>query len=238
LARRRRVLALEFRETDRMFQPRATFPHDHEAIVNKFAQLVSKAKELVPYRTEGFSVEDIALWFECRTSALNLLERTAGDGNIYYRLLIESQDADPDTFRPGPMLGILKAALTDLREGFMVDAKLLVSAEVCADFLVQAEILLEQDYKDAAAVIIRAVLEDGLRRVCISKGIEVKPRWGVDDLASQLTKRNVLTGVQKAEIDGKRELGNSAAHGRFDEYTKDDVVAFHEFVQRLLATII
>lgn len=133
---------------------------------------------------------------------------------------------------------MLTAAQTDYCEGFMSDAKLLVSAEVFADFLVQAEVLLENDYKDAAAVIIRAVLEDGLRRVCISKGIEVKPRCGVDELASQLTKHNVLTAVQKGEIDGKRELGNSAAHGRFNEYTKADVKAFHEFVQRLLAMII
>jgi hypothetical protein len=220
-----------------MSHPRATFPHDHEAIVNKFARLVARAEELAKPRG-GFDTDDIALWFELRTSALNLLERTAGAGNIYYRLLLESHGADQLKFTPGIMLGILKSALTDFREGFMVDAKLLVSAEVFADFLVQAEILLENDYKDAAAVIIRAVLEDGLRRVCISKGIEVRPRWGVDDLATQLTKHNILTAVQKGEIDGKRELGNSAAHGRFHEYTKADVEAFHEFVQRLLATII
>lgn len=220
-----------------MSQSRATFPQDHEAIVNKFSRLVDQARELAKPR-DGFDTEDIARWFEMRTSALNLLERTAGSESIYYRLLLESHGADQLKFTPGIMLGILTSALTDFREGFMMDAKLLVSAEVFADFLVQAEILLQNEFKDAAAVIIRAVLEDGLRRVCASRGIEVKPRWGVDDLATQLTKQGVLTAVQKAEIDGKREVGNSAAHGRFDGYTKADVVAFLEFVRRLLATII
>ena len=74
--------------------------------------------------------------------------------------------------------------------------------------------------------------------MCLSKGIAVKDRAGVDDLAQALTKQNVLTALHKKEIDAKRELGNAAAHGRFDEFTRQDVLAFHEFVQRLLATLI
>ena len=128
--------------------------------------------------------------------------------------------------------------MTDFREGFMVDAKLLVSAEVLADFLVQAEVLLENDYKDAAAVIIRSVLEDGLRRVCKSRRIAIKDRDGVHQLAEALAKQNVLSAIQLAEIVAKKEVGNRAAHGKFGEYTKADVIAFHEFVQRLLASLI
>ncbi len=212
--------------------PRATFNKDKEEIVQKFAALRKKADELTQNFDRGQRGAPVD-YFEVRASALNLLARTAGETSIYYRELLANESMNPHC-----MTGVITAAMTDYREGFMADAKLLVSAEVFADFLVQAEVLLDNDYKDAAAVIIRAVLEDGLRRVCLSKGIEVKPRQGVDDLASQLTRHNVLTAVQKSEIDGKRELGNSAAHGRFHEYRKADVVAFHEFVQRLLATII
>lgn len=139
---------------------------------------------------------------------------------------------------PDVLAAVLSAAMIDYREGFMADTRLLVSAEVFADFLVQAEVLLENDYKDAAAVVIRAVLEDGLRRVCVSKGLTVKDRDGVHELAEALTKQNALTAVQFKEIEAKKEVGNKAAHGRFSEYTKADVVAFHEFVQRLLATLI
>ena len=225
-----------------MSHPRAVFDKDHEAVVQKFADLLKDATSIgneVENNQGGARTELISRIFAARTSALNLLARTAGETSIYFRHLHDTHTAGEVTgFTPGIMIGILKAAMTDFREGFMADAKLLVSAEVFADFLVQAEVLLENDYKDAAAVIIRAVLEDGLRRVCISKGMDVKPRWGVDDFATQLTRQSVLTAVQKGEIDGKRALGNSAAHGRFHEYSKDDVIAFHEFVQRLLATLI
>lgn len=217
-----------------MSQPRATFNKDQEAILQKFSRLLEKAAQCNEERhrsTDG--VISPVPYFEVRTSGLNLLARTAGENSIYYRELLEMEGINP-----GIITGILTAAMTDFREGFMADTKLLVSAEVLADFLLQAEVLLENDYKDAAAVIIRAVLEDGLRRVCVSRGIALKPRWGIDDLAKELTKQNVLTAVQSKEIDAKREIGNKAAHGRFGEYTKEDVTAFHEFVQRLLAILI
>ena len=120
----------------------------------------------------------------------------------------------------------------------MADHKLLVSAEVFADFLVQAEILLDHDYKDAAAVVIRAVLEDSLRRVCDANRLDSDKRDGVHQLAEKLFRANVLTKVQFELIEGMKEVGNAAAHGRFGDYTSDDVRRFHEFVLSLLATIL
>jgi hypothetical protein len=99
-------------------------------------------------------------------------------------------------------------------------------------------VLLENDYKDAAAVIIRAVLEDGLRRLCDASGLAPNRKDGIDDLTKKLVAKNIITALQKKEIDAKRELGNSAAHGRFGEYTKADVFAFLDFVQRFLAILV
>jgi hypothetical protein len=217
-----------------MSQPSATFNQDREAIIQKFARLlarISQCSQELKASTDG--VISPVPYFEVRASALNLLARTAGESSVYYREL-----HDMNQINPGIVTGLLTAAMTDYREGFMADTKLLVSAEVFADFLVQAEILLENDYKDAAAVVIRAVLEDGLRRVCAAKGIATKDRDGIHQLAEALTKQNALTAVQFKEVEAKKEIGNKAAHGKFSEYTKADVIAFHEFVQRLLATII
>ncbi len=217
-----------------MSQQRTTFNQDREAIIQKFARLLDKIEQCSQElrKSEDGVISPIS-YFEVRASALNLLARTAGESSIYYREL-----HGMDRINPGIVTGLLTAAMTDYSEGFMADAKLLVSAEVFADFLVQAEILLESDYKDAAAVVIRAVLEDGLRRVCASKGLAVKDRDGVHELAEALTRQNVLTAVQFKEIQAKKEVGNKAAHGKFSEYTKADVIAFHEFVQRLLSTLI
>ena len=215
--------------------PRTRLYKDTEEIVQKFARLI----ERVPRTVEEIeqTSDGVIAFFEVKVSALNLIARIAGETSIYFRELL-SMGGKATLVNPSIVRGILTAAMTDFREGFIVDAKLLVSAEVFADFLVQAEVLLENDYKDASAVIIRAVLEDALRRVCISNGIEVRDRAGIAELATALTKQNLLTAVQAKEIEAKKEIGNQAAHGRFDQYTKEDVLAFHEFVQRLLATII
>lgn len=218
-----------------MSQLRRTFDKDQEDIVQKFKRLLERAP-MTAHEIET-TRDGVVAYFEVKVSALNLIARTAGEASIYFRELVE-MGGDSKLVNPSILRAIISAAMTDYQEGFMTDAKLIVSAEVFADFLVQAEVLLEHDYKDAAAVIIRAVLEDGLRRVCLSKGITVKDRAGIDDLALALTKQNLLTAVQKKEIDAKREIGNAAAHGRFSEFTKHDVIAFHEFVQRLLATLI
>ncbi|MBN2447810.1 MAG: DUF4145 domain-containing protein [Phycisphaerae bacterium] len=218
-------------------QPSASFSKDRDEIVQKFERLLESIQPAASDSSGGPRTrEDVIAYFGVRCSALNLIARTAGENSIYFRQL-QAMEATDRIF-PDVLFAVVQAAMTDFREGFMADQKLLASAEVFADFLVQAEVLLEHDYKDAAAVIIRAVLEDGLRRICVSKGIPVKLRDGVNDLAQALTKASMLTAVQKREIDAKREIGNAAAHGRFSEYTKQDVLAFHESVQRLLATLI
>lgn len=209
-----------------MSQTPATFGKDREEIVKKFARLLERLRN-APGPDE--SAEGASAYFEVKTSALNLLARTAGDRSVYYSEL-SAFGGDKSVVNRSIMMGILNAAMIDYREGFMADTKLLVSAEVLADFLVQADVLLEHDYKDAAAVVIRAVLEDGLRRVCDSKGVAVKERDGIHQLAEALVKQSALTPIQFKEIEAKKEVGNKAAHGRFNEYTKADVVVFDEFV--------
>ena len=114
-----------------MSHPRAVFDKDHEAVVQKFADLLKDATSIgneVENNQGGARTELISRIFAARTSALNLLARTAGETSIYFRHLHDTHTAGEVTgFTPGIMIGILKAAMTDFREGFMADAKLLVS---------------------------------------------------------------------------------------------------------------
>jgi len=214
--------------------PHALLTKDREQVILKFQELIDKAQRACDERSasaDGMISGDV--YFEVRTSALNLLARITSEDSFYVREL-----RDMKTPNPFVMKGILNAALVDYTQGFMADSKLLVSAEVFADFLVQAEVLLENDYKDAAAVVIRAVLEDGLWRLCNANELMPSPRDGVHQLAEKLVRKNVINRLQFEEIEAKKEIGNSAAHGHFEEYTKADVAAFHEFVQRFLANLV
>jgi hypothetical protein len=207
---------------------------DREDIILKMRELIDKAKRCCDeWRSSKDNTISGDTYFEIRISALNLLARLTTEDSFYVREL-----RDMERLNPFVIKGILEAALRDYTQGFMTDNKLLVSAEVFADFLVQAEVLLDNDYKDAAAVTIRAVLEDGLRRLCNARKMATNPRAGIKELAQCLVRANAITSVQFGEIEAKSKIGNHAAHARFNEYTKDDVLAFHEFVQRFLATVL
>jgi hypothetical protein len=203
---------------------------DRDEVLAKFGALIEKADALCE---EFRQTKDGTLpgdkYFELRVSSINLLSRLSSQDSIYVQ---ELERMAPNAFS---MKGVLEAARVDYLQGFMADHKLLVSAEVFSDILVQAEVLLDHDYKDAAAVIIRAVLEDGIRRLCESRKIEVGKRDTIQQLNEKLYKENVYSALQHKEIIAKAEIGNCAAHARFDQYKKEDVVAFLEFTLRFLA---
>jgi hypothetical protein len=69
------------------------------------------------------------------------------------------------------LLGLFKAIAHEIDNDLLVDIRGLLQADVFADFLEMAEYLKSQHYKDAAAVIIGAVLEDVLRKVALKHGV-------------------------------------------------------------------
>lgn len=138
-----------------------------EEVEAKFNRLIEAASTL--HDVSGtHSTALLVRLREIRASSLNLLRRISSTDGEYYRELSAAEFTDHLALH-----GILQAALQDYREGFMADAGLLVSAEVFRDLLDQAELLLEGDYKDAAAVTIRAVLEDGLRSFACQGALNV-----------------------------------------------------------------
>lgn len=137
------------------------------------------------------------------------------------------------------LVGIFKGVQNDVRTGMLSDVRGLLRAEIFADFLEMAEHLLEQGYKDSAAVLLGAVLEDALRKVAESRGI---PTTGIngraltlDPVNTALAKSGVYSPLIQKQITSWANLRNSAAHGRFDEYDKDQVHHMLFFVQKFSA---
>lgn len=203
---------------------------DRDEVLLKFKELIEKANAACEtFRQSGDKTLPGDMYFELRVSSINLLTRLASEDSIYVQ---ELKKMNPNAFS---IKGVLEAARVDYLQGFMADHRLLISAEVFSDLLTQAEVLLDHDYKDAAAVIIRAILEDGIRKLCEAHKIEVGRHDTIQQLNEKLYKEKVYTALVHKEIIAKTEIGNCAAHGRFDQYKKEDVTAFLEFVLRFLA---
>lgn len=133
------------------------------------------------------------------------------------------------------MFGVAKAIQHDLTHGLLVDFRSLVQADVFADFLEMGEYLLNEGYKDAAAVIIGSVLEDGLRKLSERASLPVVANSGkpltIDPLNAQLAKAEVYSKFVQKQITTWAHIRNKAAHAEFSEYTSEQVKMMLLFVQ-------
>jgi hypothetical protein len=137
------------------------------------------------------------------------------------------------------MVGVARAIKHDLDNGLLVHFKALVQADVFADFLEMGEYLLQEGYKDAAAVIIGSVLEDGLRKIAEANGIPLTQTSGkpmtIDPLNVELAKQEVYSKLVQKQITSWAHIRNKAAHGEFGEYNKEQVQMMLLFVQSFSA---
>jgi uncharacterized protein (DUF2164 family) len=133
------------------------------------------------------------------------------------------------------MIGVVKAIRHDLDNGLLVDFKNLVQADVFADFLEMGEYLLNEGYKDAAAVIVGSVLEDGLRKLAENRGIALTQASGkpltIEPLNVELAKQEVYSKLVQKQITSWAHIRNKAAHGEFGEYNQEQVQMMLLFVQ-------
>lgn len=133
-------------------------------------------------------------------------------------------------------IAILAAVQADFQSGYFTTLRNLISAEVFTDFLDMAEYLLEQEYKDAAALLTGAVLEDGLKQIARSKNLQVKPRDDLTAVNSRCAEASVYSRLVQKQIQVWIDVRNKAAHGEFEEYTAQHVKDMHAGVVNFLST--
>jgi len=110
-------------------------------------------------------------------------------------------------------LGVLQAARTEYERGFAVDYHLGVAATVFRDLLEQAEYLLNRSYHQAAAVLLGAALEEGLRSRARAEQLELGNRETLSPLIDRLTKTGTLSPFEGDRLRAIAKLRNDAAHG-------------------------
>lgn len=131
--------------------------------------------------------------------------------------------------------GVAKAIQHDISSGLLTDFKTLVRAEVFSNFLEMGEHLLAEGYKDAAAVVIGSVLEDGLRKLSETANLPLQSDSGkplaMDALNTQLSKADVYSKLVQKQITSWAHVRNKAAHGEYSEYNKEQVQMMLLFTQ-------
>ncbi len=142
-------------------------------------------------------------------------------------------------------MGIVQALRDDLNAGYIQNLVELAHGEVFADFLEMALHLSDSGYKDAAAVIAGSTLEGHIRELCHKHGIsieEVKKDGSTrplktDRLNADLAKAAVYSKLDQKSITAWLDLRNKAAHGKYNEYSADQVILLIEGIRGFITRV-
>ena len=174
-------------------------------------------------------------------SALSFIKSLYGENHPYYKefnsRVRDIGESDTEEGR-----GILKSIKREIDNGYLTTLKRIVSAEIFTDFLEMAEHLLEEKYKDPAAVMIGSVLEEHLRQLCQKNSIktflvkndkEIPKKAGL--LNSELSSSLVYNKLDQKIITSWLDLRNKAAHGHYNDYNIDQVKLMYQGVMDFIS---
>ena len=127
-----------------------------------------------PPNVLNFPTLDSGLFTGWRTQCLTYLRNVFGEKHTYSVSFADATDRQGYRAEVQRGIAILEVAAEDLEAGYLFTLTDLVAGDVFTTFLEQAQHLLEAGYKDSAAMLAGAVLEDGLRRLLLKSGENVK----------------------------------------------------------------
>lgn len=214
-----------------------------EDLKKRIDELINIAGEVLSTTTRDSYGSNVSLekFNEFRSASLSFFKNVFGvDHPFYKELNSHTTRADPYDVQQGR--GILKAAKQEIEGGWIFTVKGLVSAEIFSDFLEMAEYLIEEGYKDPAAVITGGVLEEHLRQLCNKNGIATETNKDskiiskkADLLNSELSAANIYNKLDQKSITSWLDLRNKSAHGKYTEYTKEQVEIMYQGVINFIA---
>ena len=207
---------------------------DNSHFIKQAEEIISGVKQ-ISSRAKYSDMSDLS---EDETSRLiskskAFVARTVGTNSEYYKDIISI--LDQKTYYPGTQLkfivGTVIALKEDLENDYLKSYSEILNSNIFNDYIEIAEHLLENGYKDSAAVIIGSTLETELRKLCEKNNIEIEiiGRNGkssfkkADSMNSDLVKESVYSKINQKQVTSWLGIRNSAAHGKYSEYTEQDV---------------
>jgi hypothetical protein len=209
----------------------------------RFDELVSEVEQIEASKTQehghygSYLHVDAEKFDEWRLKAKSLISRACGKDSEHFEAFSHMEktqtfDANHDVLRR--LKPIFSAARNDFQGGHLSSIRSLVQAELFDSELDQASELLEQGYKGPAAVVAGVVLETTLRDLCDQLSPSI-PHGKLDQMNGALAKAGVYNKLQQKRITAIADIRNSAAHGKWNDFSETDVADMIKDVQRFLA---
>jgi hypothetical protein len=169
-------------------------------------------------------------------SALNLLQRAFGEDSVHFKNLskiyneFHSYPKELENAR-----GVFKAAKSDYLGGYMFELETAISGEIFGDFVTLAKKAMADGYKDVAAVLSCAALEDALKRYAARHNLGVNDKV-MQEVVSALKSQGLVSGAQKTLLDTMPKIRDYAMHANWSKIQREDVSSVIGFVEQFLIT--
>ena len=145
------------------------------------------------------------------------------------------------------IVGLLQGLKDDYENGFCDDLENWIVSNMSADYLGQAEALLNEGTSGQydhlpAAVLCGAVLEDRLRRWCDAQTPTLSTtrfdgsNKTLGPLIEELRKAKKFDKQVLRQLQWYADIRNYAAHGRYEEFDRNDVELMLKGVDHFLVT--
>jgi hypothetical protein len=170
-------------------------------------------------------------------SSRNLIASAVGRESEYYLAFADAIGTCSWADEMYPCIGILESLRQDWDAGLLVSRELLIAADAFEGFLEQADYLLSEHYKDAAAVLVGGVLESTLRKICDVHGVPYGPKDTIEPLNVALAKQTppLYNKLVQKQITAWADLRNNAAHAHYDRYEEGNVADMLKWVREFAA---
>jgi hypothetical protein len=180
------------------------------------------------------------------TRAVAAVRRIGGQGSVYDADVQRNLTQTPALHvHTSSIIGVVQALLFDVKAGYVQSMVELVHSETFADFLEMAAHLHTAGYKDAAAVLAGSTLEAHLRALCTKHNVATAtvkadgtnaPKRA-DAMNADLRSANVYNTLEQKNVTAWLDLRNRAAHGKYDEYTAEQVALLIDSIRAFIARV-
>lgn len=219
---------------------------DNGHFIKQAKEIISGVKQ-ISSRSQYSDLSDLS---EDETSRLiskskAFVARTVGTNSEYYKDI--TSILTQRNYYPGTQLkfivGTVIALKEDLESDYLKSYSEILNSNIFSDYMEIAEHLLENGYKDSSAVIIGSTLETELRKLCEKNNIEIEVIGHngktsfkkADSMNSELAKESVYSKINQKQVTSWLGIRNSAAHGKYSEYTKQDVKLMLDGIKNFIA---
>lgn len=209
----------------------------NEVFARRFIEL-EKTFAALPWKlsSSGWKYLSSGDWKGWATSVQNLIGATFGEHSPHFKNFLKAYETcDGSDYQVDALRGIFLSAKEDFEGGYVFDVELRVSGEVFGDFISLSRQSLSEGYKDVAAVLACAALEDALKRYAEINHIEIDGKT-LQDVISALKSEGLVSGPQRSILESMPRLRNAAMHADWGKITAPDVSSVVGFVEQFLLT--